>query len=681
MLSGRIADVEAWSPEFPHLYELIVSLENAAGEVIHEASERIGFRTFELRPRDGFYLNGEKIMFRGVNRHTSWPTSGRTTSKALSITDVNLMKDMNMNAVRMSHYPPEKHFLEVCDSLGLLVIDELTGWQDAYDTIVGRKLVRELVTRDVNHPSIVLWANGNEGGNNYGLLEDYRLYDPQDRTVIHPWGLVNDTYTYHYPNFGCCGGALMGGTEVFFPTEFLHGLYDGGHGAGLADWWPVLSAHPLSAGAFLWVFADEGVVRGDTIDTQGNKAPDGIVGPYREKEASFYTIRDIWSPIQIEGDRLAPGFDGRLRVENRFDFTDLGECGLTMALLDYPGPGQSGGTDTVARRPVALPSVQPGSTAFLALDLPEDWASHDALELRATDPHGRLVLQKTLRIATPERVAEAFLEDTAPATPPRMDDLTDRLSLAANGVTVVLDKTNGTILSIKNAAGPISLSDGPRLTADTAELISLTQRREGDTQLVEFIFGGPLDTLTYRMLPSGLLQLDYAYFVGGSHDFMGITFDYPEARVTGVRYLGDGPYRVWKNRLRGVNFGLYDKAYNNAVTGERWEYPEFKGYYSNLYWATIETTEQPFTIITATPGKYLHLFTPDTPRGANNDNTTGRFPMGNLSVMEAISPVGTKFKPADRLGPGGMSTEFRAHRGGKSVWGGRLWFDFRGEGG
>ncbi|WP_315816681.1 glycoside hydrolase family 2 TIM barrel-domain containing protein [Paraflavitalea speifideaquila] len=69
------------------------------------------------------------MIFKGVNRHSFWPASGRTLSKAISIDDVALMKDMNMNAVRMSHYPPDQHFLDVCDSLGLLVIDELTGWQ------------------------------------------------------------------------------------------------------------------------------------------------------------------------------------------------------------------------------------------------------------------------------------------------------------------------------------------------------------------------------------------------------------------------------------------------------------------------------------------------------------------------------------------------------------------------
>ena len=691
VLTGTIAGVDPWSPEFPRLYEVVVTLADSAGNLLHETRERLGFRTFELRPQDGFYLNGQKIRFRGVNRHTSWPTSGRTSSKALSITDVNLMKDMNMNAVRMSHYPPDKHFLDVCDSLGLFVIDELTGWQDAYATPVGRRLVEELVTRDVNHPSIVLWANGNEGGNNYDLLGDYRVYDPQDRTVIHPWGLVNATYTYHYADFNCCGGAFFNGSEVFFPTEFLHGLYDGGHGAGLADWWREMRGNPLSAGGFLWVFADEGVVRGDTIDTHGNKAPDGIVGPYREREASFYAIRDIWSPLVVERVRHPDDTDVRLKLENRFDFMNLSQGTMQMALVDYPTPGEAGGVDTVMYAGVVLPSVAPGLSAFVDLGLPADWAEHDALQLVAADIHGRELRRWTFPIARPGRVAARFRESIAPASPAQlaaeratdteMHDLnpTPTIRLTAGGVTVEIEKQRGTIRAVRNAKGLISLTNGPRLTVDTATVKRVREWSEFETRVVEFVFNGPLDTVTYRMLPNGLLQIDYAYFVGGQHDFMGITFDYPEARVTGVRYLGDGPYRVWKNRLQGVAFGLHEKAYNNTVTGESWDYPEFKGYYANLYWATIETTEQPFTIITEDPGKYLHLFTPQPPRGATNENTEGRFPQGNLSIMDAISPIGTKFKSADRLGPSSLPNQFRAHRGGKSVWGGRLWLDFRGE--
>ncbi len=123
----------------------------------------------------------------------------RTSSKQLAIDDVKLMKEMNMNAVRMSHYPPDQYFLDVCDSLGMFVLDELAGWQKFYDTPTAQRLVKQMVERDVNHPSIVLWDNGNEGGFNKDVRGDYALYDPQKRTVIEPWSIINGTNTKHYP--------------------------------------------------------------------------------------------------------------------------------------------------------------------------------------------------------------------------------------------------------------------------------------------------------------------------------------------------------------------------------------------------------------------------------------------------------------------------------------------------
>jgi beta-galactosidase/beta-glucuronidase len=99
------------------------------GKAVHDVSKIIGFRTIEQAARRQSYVNGSKVRLKGSNRHSIWPTSGRTTSKALSYQDAKLMKEMNMNAVRMSHYPPDPHFLDVADEVGLYVIDELTGWQ------------------------------------------------------------------------------------------------------------------------------------------------------------------------------------------------------------------------------------------------------------------------------------------------------------------------------------------------------------------------------------------------------------------------------------------------------------------------------------------------------------------------------------------------------------------------
>src|SRR5690606_22034247 len=104
-----------WCMEFPNLYQAHISLLHD-GKNVHEIRQKFGFRTVEVKERDGVYVNGVKIKFKGVNRHSFTPESGRTTSKAVSIHDINLIKEMNMNAVRMAHDPPDNHFLEVCDS-------------------------------------------------------------------------------------------------------------------------------------------------------------------------------------------------------------------------------------------------------------------------------------------------------------------------------------------------------------------------------------------------------------------------------------------------------------------------------------------------------------------------------------------------------------------------------------
>ena len=139
LLTAHFDGISPWTPESPVLYRLTVSLLGKAGNVIHSMDTRIGFRTIDFRPRDGLYLNGTKLVMKGINRHTFHPDGGRTTNKELSIQDVKLIKEMNMNAVR-SHYPPMNTSWMPAHSLGLLYIDELAGWQDAYDTPTGTRL-------------------------------------------------------------------------------------------------------------------------------------------------------------------------------------------------------------------------------------------------------------------------------------------------------------------------------------------------------------------------------------------------------------------------------------------------------------------------------------------------------------------------------------------------------------
>lgn len=665
-LRTSLQSPKTWSAEYPHRYRIVLTLEQD-GRTIHVVDETFGFRTVEVRPKDGLYVNGSRVRLRGVNRHTFWPESGRTTSRTLSLRDAELIKDMNMNAVRMSHYPPDKHFLEVADSIGLYVLDELAGWQAAYDTEVGSDLVRELVIRDVNHPSVILWNNGNEGGFNFELEDDYARWDPQNRTVLHPWLNDNGINTTHYLPWGCCPGYFFGGDDLILPTEFLHGLYDGGHGAGLKDWWNLILEHPLGVGGFLWVFSDEAVARSDrggALDTDGNHAPDGIVGPYREKEGSFFAIKEIWAPVYFgwsELDRLPATFGGMLDVENRYDFTNLRDVAFSWELVDFSGPEAETLQHVVMHRGTAeSPDVPPRRRGTLALDLPPDWGNRDALFLTARDPHGREIYTWTWMIASPTSVREEIVSPGSGRV--TAEESVDAIVLQAGEASARIDRATGRLTGFTRAGRSVALA-GPRIIGTPGQLQELTHYADGDDYVVEAAYDGELKRVRWRMHPSGWLKLDYAYTAPfARHDYLGVTFDYPEEGLAGVTWLGRGPYRVWKNRMKGAAFGIHWKNANDTVTGAEWEgYPEFKGFHSDLYWAVLgadtttagESRGADLTIVTETDGLFLRLLTPRFPDDARHAQV--EFPEGDLSFLHAIPPIGTKFHPAHAHGPEGQS--------------------------
>lgn len=674
-IKGLVKNPALWSPEFPNLYRVNVSLKTGA-TVLHALTDRFGFRTVELRERDGIYVNGQHIMFRGVNRGTFWPTTGRTSNRQISLMDANLIKDMNMNAVRMSHYPPDVHFLEVCDSLGLFVIDELTGWQyPPYDTPTGRKLVKELITRDVNHPCVVLWANGNEGGFNFDLVPDYPKYDPQHRPVIHPWLNRYGTNTKHYIPYDFGLNTFFHGHEVFFPTEVLHGLYDGGHGAGLDDYWNLMRASPLSAGGFLWDFVDQGIVRtddGGKLDTRGNSGADGILGPYREKEASFYAIKEIWSPVFFPKKFITPSFTGQLPVENRFDNTNLNRCTFRWKLKKFTGfnPGDT----TALTGSLTAPNVAPQAKGMLTVPLPATWAQYDVLYVTARDQFGREIYTWSWPITLPNNLATRLME-TGKGTITAQDEA-NRLTLTANGLTVAWDKKTGMLESVKNTKSTVSFSNGPVLIGGDDVLKTFKHRDTLGTHVVELQFEGKHRyRAVWTMYPSGWLKLTFQFRPDNTMDMLGITFNYPEDQVTGMDLLGNGPYRVWRNRLKGGTVDVWHKTYNDGVTGEHWEYPEFKGYYSNLYGARIQTKEGGFTVLSGSEDMYLRMLTPTSPSKASNANTVPAFPSGGISFMHGIPGIGTKFQKPETTGPAGQPNMMFAN-GGTDTEQSVLYFDF-----
>lgn len=674
-VSGSFQNIKTWNPESPNLYEAVVSLRDKKGEV-HTLQQRFGFRTVEVRKHDGIYVNGNRVIFKGVNRHSFWPESGRALSKAISLLDINLIKDMNMNAVRMSHYPPDQHFLDACDSLGLFVLDELTGWQAKYDTEAGRKLVKELIVRDVNHPSIVLWANGNEGGWNTALDDDFPKYDIQQRFVYHPWEKFRGTDTKHYPDYNYITNSVLYGNEIYFPTEFMHGLYDGGHGAGLDDFWNAMLSHPYGAGGFLWTFHDEGIVRhdrNDSIDTYKNNAPDGIVGPHREREGSFFAIKEIWSPVYIGMKSLPVAFDGKIPVTNRYIYTDLNQCTFQWRLVSFPLPYEKNSAPhTDASGKATIASLAPGTSGFLNLSLPQDWNGSDALYLTAIDAHQREIYTWSWAIKSPVEI-HSKISSQSTSSLPQVQETASSFTVSVDGVQYVFDKTTGCLDKVVMSTTAISLSKGPMLAGVDHTLKQFTHRKDGDRYIVEPVYEGEsMFSVKWIFTSGNPVKLEYGYSRKGEADYMGISFSYPEEKIAGMKWLGRGPYRVWKNRQKGMPFGVWEKKYNNTITGESWEYPEFKGYHANLYWVQIQTKEAPFTIYTEDENIYLQMLKPLPPKGAYNEYTSPPFPKGDISFLQAIAPIGTKFQDAKLMGPQSQKNIMMNY----TPIRGTLWFDF-----
>ena len=677
LAQDKLSQIQPWSPEQPVLYTADFTI-SYNGKPVHTVSQKFGFRTVELKQRDGIYINGVKMKFKGVNRHSFRPETGRTMSKANSLEDVLLMKDMNMNAVRMSHYPPDDHFLDVCDSLGLFVIDELAGWHGKYDTEVGSKLVKEMMAHDANHPSIFMWSNGNEGGHNVDLDSLFTAYDIQKRPLIHPWQLFNGIETQHYREYNYGIGSYEYGREIIMPTEFLHGWFDGGHGAGLEDYWEKMWNNPLSAGGFLWDFADNAVVRhdlNDSLDTDKFRAADGIMGPHHEKEGSYFAIKEIWSPVHFERKEITPAFDGKLNIENRYAFTNINQCSFSWKLkrFELQDTKETNGT-------AAAPGIAPSAKGVLQIELPADWKKYDVLYVTAKDPYQKELFTWSFPISSPKQTGERMIVKEGDEKIKILQVDTTGIYVNVKDVRLVFNEVDGMLTSVTNKKGAIPFNNGPIVQEAANNFKGIKKHWEGNNYIIESTFDRKesYNTLKWTIWPSGWIQLEVQYFPGAYFtNFAGINFSFPESEIKSVTYMGNGPYRVWKNRMKGGQFGVWNKTYNTTETGESpWIYPEFKGYYANFYGGYFFTKNNRFTVVSETEYLFLRLFTPAW-KTDQWHNYEPLFPSGDISFMQGIPSIGTKNQRNETTGPMGFKNiyydyEKERSRALKMV----VWFNF-----
>jgi hypothetical protein len=201
---------------------------------------------------------------------------------------------------------------------------------------------------------------------------------------------------------------------------------------------------------------------------------------------------------------------------------------------------------------------------------------------------------------------------------------------------------NGQIGKIKgNNGDKLSFGNGPVLVGSAATFQSLAHHAEAGGEVVEVKYQGALTSVRWTMSPTGWLRLDYAYDLPkGDYPAAGLTFTYPENYVLGAKWLGKGPYRVWKNRLAGPTLNVWENPYNDTQTGAApWLYPEFKGYFADVAWVELNTVEGKFLVASPDPSLYVRLF---DFYGLSGVVPAPALPPGNLSFLDAIPPISTK---------------------------------------
>jgi hypothetical protein len=636
--------IRTWNPENPHLYTAVLTLKDASKQVLYTFTKKFGFRTVESKP-DGIYVNGVKVIFKGINRLSAELGNARTSEEAY-LSDINTMKDLNMNAVRLSYYPVDPHFYDLCDSIGLFVISELTGPDP-------KKMIKDVVFSGLNHPSVVCWSTGVENASNKELDKEFDLYDVQNRYVIHP---VNKSGDKKSSDFNSVANSILYGTEAFIPTEFGNGIYNGGRAAGLEDFWNEAGKSSKFSGNFLASYRDE----------NGIESLSGFDPKSKEKWASYYTIKELWAPLGFDITSLSPSFNGTLSVENKSLYTNLNRLKFTWKLALFPKATQKTLEPLIVEEgKVESPYTAPGEKGQLKFTFTQPFQYTDALVLTAWDSKDKEIYTWTFPIRKPEDVVKTSPEVASISTIMRTEE-DAFLSLVCDGINYIFDKKSGNLTKVYVGKRDLAIN-GPFLAgvqpgagyalADFKHLVKET------THIVEVTYKGENSlTVKWTFHTGELPKMDYQYAMKTPNEYAGITFKYPEDKITGMKWMGRGPFQVWKNRLKGQQLGVWERSNkaNNA---------EFKGWHADVYWVQFQTNMGNFTFYTEQQNVFLQMFSPLKPGALLNEFSTPPFPdNGNIGFMHKISGLGTK--PADNVA-------VKSLKSANEQLGGTIYFDFR----
>lgn len=362
-----IDNVKKWSPESPELYDLTIELKDN-GKTIGAYKKKIGFRTVEIKDNE-VRVNGKREMFKGVNRHEHENKSFRIMTKELMRKDIELMKEANVNGLRLSHYPNAEYIYDLADEYGLYIWDEANIESHEYMQIGDRakniekyhlgfqpewekahfERVERMVMRDKLHPSIIIWSLGNEAGRGPNFAKAGHWVRNYDKTrlvsYLEAYGpyIQNDYIDFFapmYDNLTQIEKYALDPNKVkpLILCEYAHAM--GNSMGNLDEYWEVINKHKKLQGGFIWDWVDQSMLMkkdgkfywGEGIDAGELKRDltagvgDGVIQSDRTPDPEYYQVQKIYSPIKFEKS------NNQYRVLNNNTFTDLSNYDFTWGI-------------------------------------------------------------------------------------------------------------------------------------------------------------------------------------------------------------------------------------------------------------------------------------------------------------------------------------------------------------
>jgi len=389
-------EIKKWSAETPYLYDLVISLKDADGRTLESVGSKVGFRKVEII-NSQLLVNGEAILLKGTNLHEHHDITGHVVDEATILKDIRVMKSNNINAVRTSHYPQQELWYEMCDKYGLYLVDEANieshGVGYNKDVTLADKpewaiahmdRMVNMVERDKNHPSVIIWSLGNEAGDGNNFLANYlwaKNFDPS-RPVQYERAEKSTNTTERHTDIVCPMYASIGQIEAYAKDEandrplilceYAHAM--GNSVGNFQDYWDVIERYPKLQGGFIWDWVDQGILTtnekgekfwaygGDFgeegVPSDGNFCINGLVFPDRGGKPALEEVKRVYQYVGFRNIDLKKGL---ISIKNKYNFVDLAEFafdwdvtanGVVVRSGKLPVTGLKPGDSTIVRVPL-----------------------------------------------------------------------------------------------------------------------------------------------------------------------------------------------------------------------------------------------------------------------------------------------------------------------------------------